>query len=209
MKPGSVAKTAAVIATVLYALGLQLAGVQVTNSARSLVSYVPTLVVVTVLIADKWAWRWPGIHRLTGHPYLAGTWRLELRPSADSHIPTGGDRGPIDAFLVVDQTWFGIHLTQVTRESRSTSLGAVFEKSDNSGQYRLLYSYVNVPLQQHQPRSTQHDGACSFSMTSGTPTIIEGSYFTSRLTRGDISGERLDRRSDEIVYERLLARHKP
>jgi hypothetical protein len=110
---------------------------------------------------------------------------------------------------VVEQTWFGIHLTQVTKESRSTNFGASFRKSDNSGQHQLLFSYVNVPFQQHQPRSTQHDGACSFSMTGRTPDAIDGSYFTSRLTRGDISAVRLDRKSDEIVYERLVARHGP
>lgn len=209
MKPGAVARTAAIIATALYTVGLHLAGVRVTGGAKSLLSYIPTVVVLVVLVADKWAWRWPGVHRVTGHPYLAGTWRLELRPSDDSHIPPGGNRGPIDAFLVVEQTWFGIHLTQVTKESRSTSLGASFRKHDHSGQHQLLYSYVNVPQQEHQPRSAQHDGACRFMMIGRTPDSIEGSYFTGRLTRGDISALRLDRKSDQINYDDLVARHDP
>ena len=207
MKPGSVAKTAATVATGLYTVGLHLAGVRLTGGAKSLLSYVPSVVVVLILIADKWAWRWPLVHRLTGHPYLAGTWRLKLRPSTDSHIPACGNRGPIDAFLVVEQTWFGIHLTQVTKESRSTSLGASFRKADHSGQHQLLYTYVNVPLQHHQPRSTQHDGACSFMMIGRDPEAVDAFYFTNRLTRGDISAVRLDRKSDQINYESLVARH--
>lgn len=207
MKPGTIARASATIAAALYTGCLLLAGVQLTGGLKSVLSFVPAAVVALVLFVEKWAWRWPGVHRLTRHPYLAGTWRLELRPSPDSHIPEGGNRGPINAFLVVEQTWFGIYLTQVTQESRSTSSGAAFRRADNSGQHQLLYSYVNVPLLQHQPRSPQHEGASTFLMSGRTPDAIEGSYFTSRLTRGDISAVRLDRRVDEIVYERLVARH--
>src|SRR4051812_29531858 len=82
VKPGTVARAAATTATALYTLGLHVAGVRVTGGAKSLLSYIPTLIVAAILVADKWAWRWPGVHRLTGHPYLAGTWRLKLRPSA-------------------------------------------------------------------------------------------------------------------------------
>lgn len=207
MKPGTAARVAATVATGTYTLALRLAGVKLGAGVKSLVSYTPTFVIALFLVLDRWAWRWPVVHRLTGHPYLAGTWRLVLKPSADSCIPEGGNRGPIDAFLIVKQTWFGVHLTQVSRESRSTSLGATFRRAEVADQHVLHYSYLNIPLQQHQPRSSQHFGACTFTMVGRRPLEIDGSYFTGRLTRGDIGAALLDRKSDVISYDSLIARH--
>ena len=41
----------------------------------------------------------PGVQRLSRRPFLNGIWSASLRPTPDSHIPQGGNRGPIVATL--------------------------------------------------------------------------------------------------------------
>ncbi|MGW4986003.1 hypothetical protein [Streptomyces mirabilis] len=54
---------------------------------------------------DKWARHWPLVHRFTGHPWVGDTWRAIVTPAPESHIPAGGNCGPITTYLTIEQSY--------------------------------------------------------------------------------------------------------
>ncbi|MFD0344779.1 hypothetical protein ACFVH0_39980 [Streptomyces sp. NPDC127117] len=92
MNTAATVRTGATIAATLYTVVLLLLGL-FPSEFRYLFAYIPAVVGYGVPVFDKWAWHWPSIHRFTGRPWVAGTWRVALSPSPESHIPGGGNRG--------------------------------------------------------------------------------------------------------------------
>lgn len=209
MTPGKLAQTSAVVATGAYTALLLLAGVPLGSSFKHLVSFIPVAVVAIFVATDEKLWKWKLVQRVLRRPRLEGTWRLALEPTADSHIPPGGNRGPIDAFCIIEQTWWGVHVTQVTKESKSDSVGGSIISAEGTSQRRLLFPYTNVPEQKHQPRSTQHNGCCSLAAAGLLPETMTGFYFTNRLTRGDIAGVLLGRATDVVDFAGLIRKYGP
>ncbi|WP_133260041.1 hypothetical protein [Streptacidiphilus pinicola] len=150
---------------------------------------------------DKWAWRWWGIHRLTGHPYLAGTWRVILTPSPSSKIPASGNRGPIRAYLTVEQSFWTLHATLRTKESSSHSTNATIDKTDGSGVAELKFLYENTAQVAVQSRSPRHTGACRLSVSGHTPQRMTGRYFTDRFTAGDMELTFMSRATHYATYQ--------
>lgn len=95
MNTATTIRTGATIAATLYTVVLVVLGLY-PSEFRYLFAYIPAVVGYGVLVFDKWAWHWPVIHRLTGRPWVTGTWRVILSPSPESHIPEGetGVRSP-------------------------------------------------------------------------------------------------------------------
>ncbi|MGW5527940.1 Cap15 family cyclic dinucleotide receptor domain-containing protein [Streptomyces xanthochromogenes] len=191
--------TATLYAAVLLALGLY------PSELRYLFAYIPTVIGYGVVVFDKWAWRWPLIHRLTGRPWLTGAWRAVLQPSAESRIPTGGNRGPIVAYLTIEQTFWSLHATLRTAESTSRSSNATIESSERSTVAEVRFQYENTPRIEHQHRSPQHEGACRLTVTGHTPRAASGRYFTARLTAGDIDLTLIDRSTDHETFAHVQA----
>lgn len=88
MSTATTIRTGATIAAALYTVILILLGLY-PSQFRYLFAYIPAAVGYGVIVFDKWAWRWPVIHRFTGRPWVAGTWRVMLSPSPASRIPEG------------------------------------------------------------------------------------------------------------------------
>jgi hypothetical protein len=168
-------------------------------------AYVPTLLGYTILVFDNWAWRWRGMHRLTRHPRLDGTWRVTLRPSPESHIPAGGNRGPIRAYLTIEQSYWTLHATLRTAESSSRSTNATIEKRDGSGVTELRFLYQNVPQVAHLHRSPVHTGACRISLAGRAPRAITGRYYTDRFTAGDMELNLISRSTEHSTFGEAAA----
>jgi hypothetical protein len=192
-------------ASTLYGILLYVLGVHPEHELRYAFAYVPTLLGYMVLIFDKWAWRWRGIHRLTGHPRLDGTWRATLRPSPESHIPVGGNCGPIHAYLTIEQSYWTLHATLRTAESASRSSNTTIEKCDGSGVTELRFLYENVPQVVHQHRSRVHTGVCRISLAGRIPRSITGSYYTDRFTAGDMELDLISRSTEHSTFAEAAA----
>lgn len=198
--PAQTVRWGAATASTLYGVLLYILGLHPEQELKYAFAYVPTLLGYLVLVFDKWAWRWPGIHRLTGHPRLDGTWRTTLTPSAESHIPVGGNRGPIRAYLTIEQSYWTLHATLRTAESSSRSSNATIEKRDGSGITELRFLYENTPQVAHQLRSPIHTGACRISLAGREPRSISGRYYTDRFTAGDMELVLVDRETEHSTF---------
>lgn len=180
-----------------WGIALYLSGVDVQDSTRRLLAYIPSVSVLLAVVFDLWAWKWPGIHRLVSRPRVDGTWRTTIRPHAKSRIPKNGNRGPITSAVVIEQTFWTLSVRLLTVESSSMSEVASMRNHSESREQRLLtYTYRNEPKQEHRPRSSPHRGACEFTVVGRLPTRIAGTYWTDRFTVGDMHLAFVDRRTD-------------
>jgi hypothetical protein len=118
--PAGLVRRTASIVCVIWAVVLYLSGIKFSSDAKHGLAYVPSALGLLVVAFDKWAWRWSGIHRLSGRPRIDGTWRATLTPNPDSHIPADGNRGPIAAAVLIEQTFWTVHVTLLTAEAAAS-----------------------------------------------------------------------------------------
>lgn len=138
------------------------------------------------LLFAKWAWRFR-IFRgwLVPYPDLEGTWEGTLESTWVD--PTTGLRKPaIPIVLVIKQSFSSISCTMDTQESTSFSNAAQISTDDESGIVRLSYNYTNRPKATVRDRSEIHDGAAILRIVTEPQRALEGEYWTSRKTTGDM-----------------------
>ena len=190
-------RTVAIGISTVWGFALYASGVNLEDSARRLLGYIPSISVLLAVVFDLWAWKWPGVHTLVGRPRVDGTWRTTIRPHGRSRIPKNGNRGPIRSAVVIEQTFWTLSVRLLTAESSSMSEVASLRIDGESREQRLLtYTYRNEPKQENRPRSNPHRGACEFVVVGRLPRKISGTYWTDRFTVGDIDLELIDRKRD-------------
>ncbi|MFJ9574765.1 hypothetical protein ACIRQF_00035 [Streptomyces sp. NPDC101191] len=204
MTPAATIRLGATVAATVYTVALFVLGLYPTQ-LRFVFAYIPALVGYLVIVFDKWAWRWPGIHHFIGRPWVGGTWRAVLTPSPKSRIPEGGNRGPITTYLTIEQTYWSLHATLRTAESSSHSSNATVNAPENSGTAEIRFLYENTPRVEHQPRSPRHEGAARISVTGRVPTAATGWYFTGRFTAGDMDLTLINRGTDYGTFAQAQA----
>ncbi|MDQ6849752.1 MAG: hypothetical protein M3070_07195 [Actinomycetota bacterium] len=198
---GSPATTTRIVATLVgiaYAVVLYVSGVHLQDGAKKIVAYLPAIATLLLAVWDLWLWRLPGVQRFAKRPWITGTWSVNLRPTDDSHIPEGGNRGPIEAYIIVTQSYWSISVRQYTAESRSESQTAVWSKT--SGGNLLTFIYANRPMQELEARSRPHFGATTLDLVGLRPSSITGEYFTDRYTKGDMQLRLVDRSTDHADF---------
>jgi len=147
---------------------------------------VVTIYVLLALVFTTWAWRLPIFKRwLIPLPDLQGTWKGTIEstwidPNTNRKIP------PKDVTLVIKQTFSTISCVMYTDESDSFSNTAQINEDDESGIFRLSYNYTNRSKANVRDRSAIHDGAAILKFITVPDRILEGEYWTSRKTTGDI-----------------------
>lgn len=172
---------------------LYLSGVELPTTAQRIVANLPAVSVALVVAFDLWIWKWPGVNRIIGRPRIFGTWATKIAPRTDSLIPPGGNSGPIEATALIEQTFWTLAVSMTTAESRSTSLAAHIERDGESKrQYQVTYTYRNTPKAAVRSRSPIHVGAVHLTVDGGKPTRMDGTYWTDRLTVGDLELTRID-----------------
>lgn len=207
-KPAQAVRIAVVGILIAYTAVLYAADVQLDSVIKQLLALLPAVAAALLTAWDLFVWRFPGAHRANKRPRLDGLWRVDLRPTADSHIPPGGNRGPISAFMVVSQTYWTIGVRQLTKESTSDSRAYFWSRRTGAEVEVLSFIYENRPKQEHQPRSAAHLGSCSLEPASRTPTGMIGVYFTDRYTKGDMTLTLVDRTKGYASFEAAEA-HTP
>jgi len=196
------ARRIAVTVSAIWAAVLFLTGLDLDYDLRRLLAYVPSLVGFAVVVFDLLLWKIPGVSRVTGRPRLYGTWQAKLTPNANSRIPEGGNRGPIVGAMVIEQTFWTMSIRFHTDQSSSSSTTAALAVDSESKQSRSLYfTYANKARQEHNERSYPHHGTTLLQVTGLDPQILEGSYWTDRLTAGDMTLTLVDRRVDRSASE--------
>lgn len=148
---------------------------------------VVTIYVLLVLIFTNWAWRLPIFKGwLVPFPDLQGTWKGTLQ-STWIDPATSQKIQPKDVMLVIKQTFSNISCVMYTDESNSFSNTAQINQDDDSGIFRLSYNYTNRSKANVRDRSVIHDGAAILKVITEPEKSLEGEYWTSRKTTGDIS----------------------
>lgn len=139
------------------------------------------------IIFTKWLWRWKFLQGwLIKIPDLQGTWRGELK-SDWINPETGKGIDPIPMVLVIRQTFSHIKCTLMTKESTSYSTTADINVVANGEDLYLTYNYTNRPKATIRDRSAIHDGASILKIISKPNKCLEGEYWTSRKTRGEMT----------------------
>lgn len=159
-----------------------------------LLADLPHVVAVYAILAVlfvKWGWKLKFFHPwLVPLPNLQGIWEGELKstwidPDTQPPIP------PIPATLTIRQGFSSIACVLRTAESESESTAAQLTEAEGSGVIRLYYTYANRPQAGVRHRSEMHEGATVLTLKPGDPLVLEGPYWTSRRTTGDMSFRRV------------------
>jgi hypothetical protein len=206
-RPGLVVRFTAVGVGIVYAVVLHLAGIRLEQGLRQGLAYLPAVTAALLIVWDLWVWRWPVTWRATSRPRLDGLWAVQLHPTKESHIPPGGSRGPIDAYVVVKQSFWTVAVQQFTAESSSISRSFFWDGSHGTGTDWLTFIYDNTPMQRHQHHSKRHLGTCSLRPGNRRPTDIEGMYFTDRYTKGDMKLTFVSRNTDAGSFSEAGRKH--
>ena len=157
---------------------------------RTLIGSFATVFGVLVALFNMYGWRTKvGRALLTwAVPDIHGTWRGTLKPTALlPSVQSGRLNVEIPTVLVVRQSAFTLCLTLFTEESHSVTVASEFIPSEDP--IRLVYSYYNTPQMAVRGRSPLHHGTAILHMSGPRPGLLEGEYFTDRLSRGDLRFE--------------------
>jgi SMODS-associating 2TM, beta-strand rich effector domain len=148
---------------------------------------------ILYLLFAKWGWRLRVFHPwLVPHPDLSGTWEGEVR-STWTNPATGSGIAPIPSRLIIKQTFSSISCVLVTGESQSYSLTAQINEDDDSGVLQLSYAYTNRPRARVRFRSEIHDGAAILTVREDDGMVLDGEYWTSRKTTGEMTFKRVSK----------------
>jgi hypothetical protein len=154
-----------------------------------------TIYVILHLLFVKWGWRLKFLHPwLVPYPDLQGTWEGEVR-STWINPTTGAGVSPIPSKLVIRQTFSSISCVLLTGESQSYSVAAQINEDDDSGVLRLSYAYTNRPRARVRFRSEIHDGAAILTVKEEKEFVLDGEYWTSRKTTGEMTFTRVSRKT--------------
>lgn len=195
----SVRMTTVVVGAV-YTVVLFLSGIKLDSWEKQLLAALPTIAAAAVVLFDRWVWKIPRLLTLHHRPRLDGIWRATLTPHPSGHVPDGGKRGPFETYVVIEQSFWSIAITQFTDESNSYSRTSTFLSHGQSSQRTLSFLYDNEPRLEHRERSPRHVGACEITTPQGVPTHLEGYYFTDRFTQGEMTLDLIDRSTNFVDF---------
>lgn len=161
-----------------------------TINSWAAIKLIPQAISVYAIIGfifAKWLWRWKFLQGwIIKIPNLQGTWHGELK-SDWVNPETGKGIDPIPMVLVIRQTFSSIKCTLMTKESSSYSTTADINIAPNSEDLYLTYNYTNRPKATIRDRSAIHDGASILKIISKPNKCLNGEYWTSRKTRGEMT----------------------
>ncbi|WP_157979867.1 Cap15 family cyclic dinucleotide receptor domain-containing protein [Kribbella monticola] len=192
-RPTAPVRLAILAVGIVYSIILYLSGVELDSFFKRLAAVLPALGAIAVTFWDVLLWRMPLFKHLTRRPRIDGLWSVELTPTAESHIPPGGNKGPIPAYMTVSQSYWSVHVRQFTAESSSRSRTFFWWQANGADIECLTFIYENDPKQSHQHRSGRHVGTCVFDIATRSPRLLSGVYFTDRYTKGDLEAQLIDR----------------
>lgn len=167
----------AIVTIVSFIMCLCLFDLQLWDSITYSISVASFIAVVFI----KFAWSW-SIFRgwLVPFPNLGGEWEGTLK-STYKNTPT-----EIPIKLDIKQTFMHIQIKLYSDESKSNSIVAAFNIDEDRDILQLCYTYHNNPKATLQKKSPIHYGSVILDIKRNGQQM-EGQYWTSRNTTGDIS----------------------
>lgn len=192
-RPSSLIRIAVAATALAYTTGLYYSGAQLVTPWSRILSALPLAATVLLWLWDALIWRIPIFLKATKRPYLQGLWAVSYAPTDESHIPEGGNRGPIPGYLQIRQTFWWITVRSYTVESKSDSRSFFWDLRPGNDFATLIFTYENQPRASESHRSTRHLGTTQLDTTAARPRVVEGVYFTDRYTKGDMRISLVDR----------------
>lgn len=152
------------------------------NKALTHISTTISINIVIWLLFIKWGWKWKVFYPwLVPFPDLSGDWSGTIKSNWKEK-----ELEPIPIEVSITQTFFNIQVRIKTGESRSYSIGASFDIDKERGFQQLFYSYLNTPKPGVRERSEIHYGSTLLNFEGFNVTKMDGEYWTSRETTGEI-----------------------
>jgi hypothetical protein len=182
----------------IWAFFMIVSGIAITSEFFKPFSLIVGIVGIILLLFDKLLWKFPIIHSLfVSFPDISGTWKGQII-STWKDEKTGEVIPPIDAFLVIDQTYSKLNLRMMTKESKSDLLSGNFIPYD-AGPQKIAGIYNNIPDLLVRDKSPIHYGGLLLELHTGKRTVLEGEYWTDRDTKGTLRfDKRMKNRCDDF-----------
>jgi len=156
------------------------------TSAASHISTAISINIVIWLVFIKWAWKWKMFYPwLVPFPNLSGEWVGTIKTNWKEK-----ELYPIPTEVTIHQTFFNTQIKVKTGESRSHSIGANFDIDKERGYHQIFYSYLNTPKSSVRDKSEIHYGSTKLEFEGYDIQKMEGEYWTSRQTTGEINLKR-------------------
>ncbi len=129
-----------------------------------------------------WGWKIYPFSFIFYRPNLNGTWSGQLYSDwKDDH----GDTTPAKEFhIVIRQSFYRIHFTTFTDSFVGTSYAETFRLDKDEGLKNIAYLFIKDTSQ--ASNSSIHEGATELRLIESNPRILEGKYFSSQKTNGEI-----------------------
>lgn len=142
------------------------------------------VVIVLLLIYDRWAWRWPLVRKgaeLAGRPVVHGTWKgmLDYERDADDQP------GSIRFYLAIEQSFSSVRVRGYVSTSESYSLTATIERP-MPNRRQMVYAFRSEAPYTSRDSNRPHDGTAVLALAGIPVEEINGSYYNDRLRRGTI-----------------------
>ena len=149
-------------------------------------SIVITIVLYVVIAFDFWLWKLPFLHDwFVKRPVIDGTWKVKLRSNWKDPGAQGATLPPIEAYMVVRQTFSTLSMRLLTAESQSELVGTEIVCSADR-QYCVSGVYRNEPRFDARPKSEIHYGAVWLRVSTDPVRQLTGHYWTDRSTAGEM-----------------------
>lgn len=186
----------------VWAIFMIFTGIPITSDFFKPFSLIVGIVGIILLLFDKWLWKFPIIHSLfVPFPDVSGTWKGQIISSWNDE-KTGGPIQPIDAFLVIHQTYSNLNLRMITKESKSDLLsGNIIH--NQAGPDKIAGIYNNIPNILIRERSPIHYGGLLLEIHNGEQTNLEGEYWTDRNTKGTLRFNKRVKKTCDIFSNAL------
>lgn len=171
----------AIIAILIFIICLW----QLQCSLKDSISYSISITGIIAIIFIKFAWKWSAFKGwLVPFPNLSGKWKGIINSTyrnATTEIPVE---------LYIKQTFMHVQIKCTTNESKSNSIVASFNIDQDRDILQLCYSYQNDPKATLQKKSPIHYGSVILNINEDN-NHMEGQYWTSRNTTGEMSVKRI------------------
>jgi hypothetical protein len=159
---------------------------------------IASVVVVLLLIFDRWAWRWLPV-AIGKRPNIHGTWKAQLHYQWPEGTPTQTK----DCFVVVRQTYSTVTVDMHFDISDSQSRSAAIVETN--GRLSLWWSYLSIAHTLEQKGNPPHRGGAELAISLKPKLSLAGDYWTERKTRGRVTTSGHNRRCYDNYQSALTA----
>lgn len=173
-----------ILTVVVWGVSLKISGLQLTWDYLKPFSITVAIVLAILKAFDRWVWSWWPIVYFVRVPDLRGEWKVELHSTYKD--ATGTPAAKIEGTAVIRQTFSSLSIRMVTPSSKSV-LKAERVSIEPDGDVEIYGVYQSDPsIHLRGDTSEIHYGAFHYHVIDRPPTIMEGTYWTDRVTKGAI-----------------------